>query len=331
MIIKDIVYGEIEVNDPVLVDLIHSAPLQRLKNISQLGSIPNKKIPYDFSRYSHCVGAMLLLRISGASVKEQIAGLIHDAPHTAFSHVIDWVFSENIFNLESYHEKLHNEVLLKSEISEILKKHGHYPEDFMDLSKFTLLERDIPDICADRLDYTFRHFVLAGRKSEINEIISKLKARSVNGNTVFIFEDMFIAKKFAELFLSLYKDSLLSPASYVRYHFLSNAIKIALAEKILENADLMQDDKTVFSKLKASNNREILHQLSHITGNADIIHVDIGEEDLFATSPFKYVDPLVHFEGTYKRVTEILPDLKEKIEADKKTIEDGYYLKVIKK
>jgi len=101
MQIHDRVYGEVQIDNPVLIELMHSAPLQRLKRINQAGVaqyvLPRKNI----TRYEHCVGVMILLKRLGASLEEQIAGLLHDVPHTAFSHVIDFVFASE---RHDYHE-----------------------------------------------------------------------------------------------------------------------------------------------------------------------------------------------------------------------------------
>ena len=75
MEINDCVYGKCEITEPVLVELIHSKPLQRLKGIMQSGARVYIFSNRDVTRYEHCVGVMLLLRKLGASIEEQIAGL----------------------------------------------------------------------------------------------------------------------------------------------------------------------------------------------------------------------------------------------------------------
>ncbi len=89
MIINDAIYGKYKINEPVLVELIKSRPMQRLKKIAQLG-IPDRFYHIrGFSRFEHSLGVMLLLRKLNASLEEQAAGLLHDVSHTAFSHVVD--------------------------------------------------------------------------------------------------------------------------------------------------------------------------------------------------------------------------------------------------
>ncbi|MEH6979544.1 HD domain-containing protein, partial [Bacillus pseudomycoides] len=153
MIISDIIYGEFEV-DKVLEELILSKPVQRLKGVHQAGAsyLINEK--WNVTRFDHSVGVMLLIKKLGGSVEEQIAGLLHDISHTAFSHVIDFVFDNKD---EDYHEKIYSTVIKNSEIPGILAKYDYNYEDILfDDSKWTLLEQSAPDLCADRVDYTLR-------------------------------------------------------------------------------------------------------------------------------------------------------------------------------
>lgn len=71
---------------------------------------------------------MLLIKKLGGSVEEQIAGLLHDVSHTAFSHVIDYVFHNEG---ESYHEEIFSSVVKNSEIPAILSKYGYNYEDIL--------------------------------------------------------------------------------------------------------------------------------------------------------------------------------------------------------
>ncbi|MFP9052094.1 HD domain-containing protein, partial [Enterococcus faecalis] len=99
MEISDIIYGQHHI-DGVLEELIKSAPVQRLKGIYQGGAsfLVNRK--WNVTRYEHSIGVMLLIKKLGGTIEEQIAGLLHDVSHTAFSHVVDVVFENQA---EDYH------------------------------------------------------------------------------------------------------------------------------------------------------------------------------------------------------------------------------------
>ena len=95
MDIKDEIYGEFKVAEPVLISLINSQPIQRLKGIDNYG-IPKEMYQFPgFSRFDHSLGVLLLLRRLGAGIEEQVAGLLHDVSHTAFSHVVDWAIGDS--------------------------------------------------------------------------------------------------------------------------------------------------------------------------------------------------------------------------------------------
>lgn len=84
MTVFDKIYGREDIKEPVLQELLKTEPVLRLKGISQFG-MPNRYYPFKgFSRYEHSVGVMLLLGRLGASVEEQVAGLLHDVSHLRF-------------------------------------------------------------------------------------------------------------------------------------------------------------------------------------------------------------------------------------------------------
>lgn len=117
MIISDVLYGEFKV-DPVVEELILSKSVQRLKGIHQTGAsyLVNKE--WNVTRFDHSVGVMLLVKKLGGSVEEQIAGLLHDVSHTAFSHVIDYVFDNRN---ESYHEEIFSSVVKTQKFQRFLQ------------------------------------------------------------------------------------------------------------------------------------------------------------------------------------------------------------------
>ena len=105
----DKIYGKIKIDEPVINDLIASEPLQRLKAVNQYGASFYRFPHLTTNRFEHSVGVYYILKRLGASVEEQIAGLLHDVPHTAFSHVSDIVFEDPT---QTFHEKFHEKIIL---------------------------------------------------------------------------------------------------------------------------------------------------------------------------------------------------------------------------
>lgn len=112
------------------------------------------------TRFDHSVGVMLLVRRSGGSWREQLAGLLHDVSHTAFSHLIDYVLGKVG---EDYHEQRHADVLAQPAIQQALARHQFHYQDFLDLDQYLLLDQPLPNLAADRIDYTPRDFATFAR------------------------------------------------------------------------------------------------------------------------------------------------------------------------
>lgn len=122
MLYNDAVYGQYELDDPVVLKIINSPTLQRLKGVSQYGYTKPFFIETNNSRFHHSLGVYLLLKKYNAPLEEQIAGLIHDISHSAFSHCIDYAFSNNpnIQAQQIHQDNYLEEFLLKTDIPLIL-------------------------------------------------------------------------------------------------------------------------------------------------------------------------------------------------------------------
>ena len=117
----DRVYGEVTVDDPGVLALIDCPTFQRLQGIKQAGpsalAFPFKTV----TRFEHSLGVYLLLGRLGADRREQVAGLLHDISHTAFSHAVDFVFASEE---QDHHEGLKPEFLRRPDIVAALARDG---------------------------------------------------------------------------------------------------------------------------------------------------------------------------------------------------------------
>ena len=121
----DPVYGTEEVTEPVLLELLKTPALERLKHIDQVGFFDGFfKGGTSYTRYEHSVGCLMLLRRFNASLEEQIAGLIHDVSHSAFSHCIDYVLEEGSQTEHSHQDNIFEEYVHSTTIPDILTRYG---------------------------------------------------------------------------------------------------------------------------------------------------------------------------------------------------------------
>jgi len=325
LIIKDVVYGKFEITEPVLIELINSKPIQRLKKIWQHG-LPQKYYHRKtFTRYDHSIGVMLLLRKLDASLEEQIAGLLHDASHTAFSHVVDFLYKTHN---ENYGDDILEKVLKKSEVPKILKKYKINFKLILDGHNFSLLENNAPDICADRIDYTLRE--IHQRRSITNAIYC------YNNLIVKNKEIIFANKKSAELFTKYYfelqKEHWGSVENMLRYELTANVLKYAASKKIISLNDLDKDDQYIIDKLIASKDKHIKKELSKVF---KIIEFEIDEYnyEFDLRKKYRFVDPKFYDSITkkIKRYSKDNPKYLKELKDHKKMHEKGYRVKVINK
>lgn len=153
------------------------------KKIHQYGVSYYTTYKEEYNRYDHSVGVFAILRMKGASLDEQIAGLLHDVSHTAFSHVGDWVFG-NEQQDKSYQDLIHASFLEQSELGAILEKHGFKIEQILPNEElFPALECSLPNLSADRIDYNLQGAYYQGflTYNEVQKVIQDVRYWEGNG------------------------------------------------------------------------------------------------------------------------------------------------------
>ena len=304
MIIQDRVYKTVSLEEPVLEELIGSPSLNRLKDVSQYG-IPDKYYCYkNLNRYEHSVGVMLLLRRLNRPLKEQIAGLLHDVSIFAFSHVADWLFGGGKSGTEDYHDSLHDKFIHQSEIPQILTKYGFLEEDVTDITKFSVLDTEIPNLCADRVDYAFREF---DNWIKNHELIEKCLPAITVDKEMMVFNDIEAAFVFASSFLRLQVGNYGAPEPIRRYQLFSNALRQAMDLGIFVEKDFYDGETPILQKLESCKDEKIQTNLE-ILKNPEFPYVSHGEKII---KKFRHVDPLVLIGRDAKKLSNLKPGFGE--------------------
>lgn len=323
MIIYDKIYGELEV-DKVIEELILSEPVQRLKGIHQGGAsyLVNEK--WNETRFDHSVGVMLLIRKLGGSLEEQIAGLLHDVSHTAFSHVIDFVFENKE---EDYHEKIYSSVVENSEIPAILAKFNYnYEEILFNDSKWTLLEQPAPELCADRIDYTLRDMYSYGNIS-LQEVHVFLKNLIVIEGKIYL-KNIEVAEWFVETYYKEVIDFFMDPLNIYGYDMLAKTLKLALEKKILNLNDFLGKDNELLNKINSSNDKELLDLLRKLNPNVQV--KEDGENyDLHRKNKLRMIDPSIIKNGELIPTSELSERVRILSNVAYEKATRGMYVKII--
>lgn len=251
MLYKDFIYGEISIQEPVLLELIKCKSLQRLKGIDQAGYV-RPYFPKTFyqdtaySRFEHSLGVMILLKKYRASLNEQISGLIHDVSHSSFSHGIDYALSEGSPAKHNHQDNIFKQFVSNSGIPKILAKHHININFILNDSNFPLKEQKLPNLCADRIDYSIRsatHFSIINQ-NKINYFLDNLMA--VQGK--WVFKNYKSAKEFAIFFHWLDKKYFSDLASGLMMFTIGEWLKHGLNNNYIFPSDLYTIDAQVIKK-----------------------------------------------------------------------------------
>ena len=255
----DRVYGDVAIDDPDLLALIRTPTFQRLKGIRQAGpsafTFPFKTV----TRFEHSLGVCALLGRLGADRRQRVAGLLHDLSHTAFSHAVDFVFHSDE---QDYHEKLKPEFLGRPDVTRVLDRMGYAPEEFYDDSIYPLLERPLPLLCADRLDYFLRDSLACGVSTP--ESVARCLAHIVVVDDMIAFTNASEARDAVERFAEMNRQYWAGDVEAFIYNEFADALREGLRIGALREPDLLKDDAHVLSRLRSSGNARIAEALENI-------------------------------------------------------------------
>jgi hypothetical protein len=304
----DRIYGSVEITEPAALEIIATPEFQRLRYIDQAGyseaRFPNAK----HSRFEHSLGVYELLRRFGAPLAEQIAGLLHDVSHSAFSHTIDYIVHDGSGKYQTYQDEILTEYLQHSSIAPVLRKYGYALDFITDDKNFPLKETELPKLCADRIDYSLRGFVVFGVASA--PVVSHLLSQLEVADGRWFFSSVESARHYANLFKELndvyYSDV---PTAHM-FKTTADYILRALDYGYIQWDDLYTTDTAVLEKIKPHHAHDLILQKFWLRMN-NKIRWEAGDSNGVAVyCKSRCVDPLCRHEGAVRRLSDIHSEWK---------------------
>lgn len=179
--VHDIIF--IPATEPVILDLLETPAVQRLRRIRQLGLAHLVFPGAEHSRFIHSLGVQHLaermldcIRDLGAgdpavertlerSAEIRAAALLHDVGHGPFSHTFENVLGESVGRHETWSRRIIEDP--SSDVHQVLTRHGldvDYVSALIDATADDLLAQDIvsSQLDADRMDYLLRDSLMTG-------------------------------------------------------------------------------------------------------------------------------------------------------------------------
>lgn len=323
------ILGDVNEQDPVILQLLDSKAIQRLKGIDQSGPTPYFKENYPkLSRYDHSLGVYALLKHFKVSRSEQIAGLMHDASHTVFSHLADIIFLHGAERTESYQDKIHDWFLQQMGVDKILMQANLKIQDISPKNpKFRALEQDYPDMNADRIEYNL-HTGLVFNDLNQDDIHAIIKALRYDNNKWY-FSDIKHAKQLAKLSTYYTKNLWSSSHNTAFYTVGAAALQYALAHKYITTANLnFGVDQEIVDLLNTTQD-PILQELVAMLKDIDKYYTVSNKHDYDLYQPVKMrgFDPLVINNGKLARLSTLSVDFANELQETANYTQVGIYLK----
>lgn len=299
----DTVYGKIQISEPVLLDLMASRAMCRLKGVLQHGISALIGITEPITRFDHCMGAMILVRQLNGSLPEQIAALLHDVSHTAFSHVIDYVVDGH--DSQSYHDEMKESYLIGTDIPEILRRHGFDWHDFIHEEDYPILEQPSPRLCADRIDYFLRDAQGLGLATavQIQEAINHL----ILAEGRIATDDIEIARWLGYTFMAADDASWANFREVGIYEVTAQAIRQGLKVGIITEEDFWETDEPFWQKLHMSQDPELQRLLAFVSPETKFVW-DEKDPTFWVSTKLRSIDPDVVVNGRLHPLSSIDPD-----------------------
>ncbi len=323
MLYLDKVYGQVEIKEPVILDLINCPTLNRLKDIDQAGYIEPFIANVSYSRFEHSLGVYILLKKYNAPIQEQIAGLIHDVSHSAFSHCVDYLLSSEQAHLQKHQDNIFETFVKNSEIPEILYEHGYEIDYILNDNNFPLKEKSLPDLCADRIDYFLRTLATHNELELVNYLLDNLIV--VDNN--WLFKDVNSAKAFADNFFIFNKDYCSGIPSALMFKTVTDYLAQAIKKGYIVEKDLYTTDKQVLTKINnhLTSDPELQIYFNRMNNKIKWSN-DPTDFDFKISLKSRAVNPLCYDKKQIKKLSDLYPNWLKTVEQELKP--KDYFLKI---
>lgn len=325
MIIQDKLFGDFEIKEEVVIKLLNSQAIQRLKNIDQAG-YSKGFFSHSRNRFDHSVGVFLLIRKYGGLIEEQIAGLLHDVSHYAFSHAIDYILEEGDVSKQDLQDRSKERFLERSDIPEILDRYDYDEKYIANEKNFSLLETSLPNICADRIEYSIKDimFLLEDGKFKANRVLNHLK---VSDKNVWYFDNIDIGYEYSNYFKEINDNMYSGFESAIMFKSIKDFIKHSLENQYICTEDLEQYDQYVLDKcLKYLKKDKVLNKYWKRMNNSGLFYEDKDNYEEIVYCKSRAIDPICLEGGKMIRVSEVYKDWKEIVKED--SVVKKYYVAV---
>lgn len=246
-------YGPIQLSAKIAA-LLDSSLVSRLKQVRQNGCAYLVDPRLSANRFDHSLGLVALAQLLKADESVQIAALLHDISHTAFSHLGDIVFANK---KQDFHEVMYKKFMQSDVALKTIETFGLSPKE-LDYHAIPLIKGK--SLTIDRLDYCIRDLLAQNRicQAEYASIVHNLV---VDETGEIRCKDLDTARliftKFIEANTAIYFDPRIEAASIAMATLLQSMLK----EQVITADEFFTTDGYILEKLGHSRFKSYFEQI----------------------------------------------------------------------
>lgn len=256
-VLRDPIHNYIYIKHQVILDLLNSKELQRLRRIKQLGTTSYSFHGAEHSRFSHSVGVYEITRqicdLFARNYPSQAPGdglwddqerlvalcaaLLHDVGHGAYSHTFEKILGTD-------HEKITIQIILDehTEVNQALRKVAFdFPQKVAQVIAKTYPNPQVvqlisSQIDADRMDYLLRDSYFTGAKYGTFDLTRILRVMRPDAHgIVFDIEGMHAVEDYVVSRFQMYQQ--------IYFYSVSRSMEVILGNLLQRASELYQQKK----------------------------------------------------------------------------------------
>ena len=275
-----------------------------------------------YSSLDHSVAVALIIWHFTKDKKQTLAGLFHDIATPCFKHAIDYMYGD--YETQESTEELTEKLITNSkEIMSLLQRDQIEVKEISNYHIYPIADNDTPKLSSDRLEYTLANgygiiFDLWD-EDELKKIYNDIEIQvNEDGIQELGFKSPDIAEKFA---INLKKLSVEYIKDKTRFslQFIADVMRKLYEDGLISIEDLYQlSEKDIINIIENCEVGSISSSFRKWRNANDIKYSEIPVEGVYCVkvpkTKIRYINPLVRYNGGYKRILDISDKAKKEME-----------------
>ncbi len=296
--------------------------LQRLDGISSTCGLQHTSL-YQFdddcTTFGHSLGVALIIWNFTHDKKQTLAGLFHDIATPVFKHSIDYL-NGDAATQESTEARTEQIIRSSKTIMKHLKRDGILPSEVSDYHLYPIADNDLPNLSADRLEYTLSNGYFLYHiwtLSDIKNFYQDITILKNESDTIELgFQTPGIATDFTTRNLTL-SAIYHGEKSRANMQFLADIVKSMIIAGYLTSDDLyVMSDREVVDWILSCGDRTLSEAFRQYQRTTEVFSSGVSKKNCYcvpAGYKIRYIIPLVKTTDGIQRITEYDSEVDESV------------------